>query len=29
MSTFNTPSNQIAILKELYPKDGNYLQDLV
>jgi hypothetical protein len=29
MATFATPSNQIATLKELYPEDGHYLQDLV
>ena len=29
MATFASASNQIATLKELYPEDGNYLQDLV
>ena len=29
MAIYSNPSNQIAALKELYPKDGNYMQDLV
>jgi hypothetical protein len=29
MATFSTATNQAAILKELYPADGDYMKDLV
>lgn len=29
MATYASASNQVATLKELYPEDGHYLQDLV
>lgn len=29
MATYSTASNQVAILKELYPEDGHFMQDLV
>jgi hypothetical protein len=29
MATFSTAANQVAALKELYPDDGAFMQDLV
>lgn len=29
MSTYSTPQNQVAVLKELYPEDGAFMKDLV